>query len=131
MSSKACKILLPAMSGLAALAFALAAGAHGSMKPDHGGVVQMSGETQFELVNAPGGVALYLEEDEEDVPSAGAAATLTIRPASGRTSTVVMTAAGGNRFEAKGLKLAPGSEVGVMVVDKKTKARSSTTYTIK
>ena len=42
-----------------------------------------------------------------------------------------MIAAGGNKFEAKGLKLAPGSKVGVMVVDKASQARSSTTYTIK
>jgi hypothetical protein len=131
MSSKTCKILLPALSGLAALAFALAASAHGSMKPEHGGLVQMTGETLFELVSAPAGVALYVKEDEEDVSSAGATATLTVTPASGKASTVALTPAGGNKFEAKGLKLKPGSKVGVMVVDKATKARSSTTYTLK
>lgn len=131
MSFKACKILIPALSGLAALAFALSAGAHGSMKPEHGGLVQMTGETLFELVSAPAGVALYVKEDEEDVPSAGATATLTVTPAAGKASTVALTPAGGNKFEAKGLKLKPGSKVGVMVVDKATRARSSTTYTLK
>lgn len=131
MTSKAYKFLLPALAGLAAIAVAITADAHGSMKPEHGGLVQMTGETRFELVNAPGGVALYLKEDEEDVASSGAAATLTITPVSGKTSTVVLTPAGANKFEAKGVKLPPGSKVGVMVVDKATKARSSTTYAIK
>jgi hypothetical protein len=131
MSLNICKILLPAASGLAALAVALAANAHGSMKPDHGGLVQMTGETRFELVNAPAGVALYLKEDEEDLASSGMTATLTVTPPAGKASTVTLTPAGGNKFEAKGLKLKPGSKVGVMVVDKATKARSSTTYTIK
>lgn len=71
MSFKACKILIPALSGLAALAFALSAGAHGSMKPEHGGLVQMTGETLFELVSAPAGVALYVKEDEEVADRAG------------------------------------------------------------
>jgi hypothetical protein len=131
MSTKLFKTLLPAVAGLAALAVSVVADAHGSMKPEHGGVVQMTGETRFELVTAPSGVAVYLKEDEEDVPSSGATAKLTVTTAAGKTSTVPLAAAGGNKFEAKGLKLAPGSKVGVMVVDKATQARSSTTFTIK
>jgi hypothetical protein len=131
MSAKLFKLLLPALAGMAALAVSVVADAHGSMKPEHGGMVQMSGETRFELVSSPAGVALYLKEDEEDVASAGATAKLTVTTKAGKTSTVPLAAAGGNKFEAKGLKLAPGSKVGVMVVDKATQARSSTTYTIK
>jgi len=119
-----------AFIGLAALAFAASADAHGSMKPQHGGVVQMTGETRFELVNAPAGVALYVKEDEEDVASADLTARLTITTKAGKTSNVQMTPAAGNKFEAKGLKLAPGSKVGVMLVNKATQARASTTFTI-
>ena len=124
------KTLSAAFVGLAALAFAAGADAHGSMKPQHGGVVQMAGETRFELVNAPAGVALYVQDDEEDVPSAGATARLTITTKAGASSTVQMAPAGGNKFEAKGLKLAPGSKVGVMLVNTATQARASTTFTI-
>jgi len=127
---KSPKTLSAAVIGLAALAFAAGASAHGSMKPQHGGVVQMTGETKFELVSAPAGVALYVQEDEEDVASSGSTARLTITAKSGASSAVEMTPAGGNKFEAKGLKLAPGSTVGVMLVNKATQARASTTFTI-
>jgi len=116
--------------GLAALAFAAGAEAQGSMKPKHGGVVQMTGETTVELVNAPGGVAIYVREDDEDVASTDMTARLTITTKAGAVSNAQMTPAAGNKFEAKGLKLAPGSKVGVMLVNKATQARASTTFTI-
>jgi hypothetical protein len=124
------KTLSAAFVGLAALAFAASADAHGSMKPQHGGVVQMAGETRFELVNAPAGVALYIKEEDEDLASADMTARLTITTKTGQTSSVQMAPAGGNKFEAKGLKLAPGAKVGVMLVNKATQARASTTFTI-
>lgn len=124
------KALSAAFLGLAALALATSAAAHGSMKPDHGGVVQMTGETRFELVSAPAGVALYVKEEDEALASAGMTARLTITTKAGQTSSVHMTPAAGNKFEAKGLKLAPGSKVGVMLVNKATQARASTTFTI-
>ena len=131
MSKKLFNVLLPAASGLLALAVAITADAHGSMKPEHGGLVQMSGETSFELVNAPGGVALYVKDDEDPVASSGMTAKLTVTSKAGKTSTAPLAAAGGNKFEAKGLKIQPGSKVGVMVVDKATQARSSTTFALK
>jgi hypothetical protein len=123
------KTLLPAVAGLAALAFAATADAHGSMKPQHGGVVQMTGETMVELVNAPTGVAVYVRDDEEDVDSAGMTAKLTVSTA-GKTSNVALAPAGGNKFEAKGVKIPAGSKVGVMLVNKATHARSSVTFTV-
>jgi len=124
------KTLSAGFVGLAALALATSADAHGSMKPDHGGVVQMTGETRFELVNAPAGVALYIKEEDEALASAGMTARLTITTKAGKSSSVEMTPAAGNKFEARGLKLAPGSKVGVMLVNKATQARASTTFTI-
>jgi len=130
MSSISWKSALPAIAGAAALALSLPAHAHGSSKPEHGGVVQTSGETRFELVNSGAGVAFYLKDDEDDLPSSGMTGNLTVTTKAGKTTTVPLTPAGGNKFEAKGLKLAPGSKVGVMVVDRATQARSSTTFTI-
>jgi hypothetical protein len=124
------KTLSAAIVGLAALGLATTADAHGSMKPDHGGVVQMTGETRFELVNAPTGVALYIKEEDEALASADMTARLTITSKGGQTSSVEMTPAAGNKFEARGLKVAPGSKVGVMLVNKATQARASTTFTI-
>ena len=125
------KILLPSLAGVLTLTLAATADAHGSMKPEHGGIVQMVGETRFELVNGPTGIALYVKEEEEDVPSAGMAAKLTVTTNAGKTSTVEMAPAGGNKFEAKGAKIPAGSKVGVMLVNKATQARQFATFTLK
>ncbi|MFD2580629.1 hypothetical protein ACFSTD_22755 [Novosphingobium colocasiae] len=45
--------------------------AHGSMKPMHGGKVQMSGETLFEIVKGPKGVDVYISEEDEPLPGQG------------------------------------------------------------
>jgi len=69
-------------TGLAALALAAlpaSAFAHGSMKPQHGGLVHMSGETLIELVTGPKGVDVYLSEEDEPVPAAGS-----LTPTTGR-----------------------------------------------
>jgi hypothetical protein len=124
------KTLSAALVGLAALALSASAHAHGSMKPDHGGVVQMTGETRFELVNAPAGVAVYVKEEDEALASADMTARLTITTKAGESSSVEMTPAAGNKFEARGLNLSPGSKVGVMLINKATQARASTTFTI-
>ena len=61
-------------SGIAALALIAAPAmlqAHGSMKPQHGGMVQMTGETVFELVAGPKGVDVYLSEEDEPLAAVG------------------------------------------------------------
>ena len=122
---------LLALLAVAALGLPSASLAHGSTKPQHGGVVQVTGETVVELVYGPAGVALYVKEDDEDVDSAGMTATLTITTAAGARSDVQLKPAGGNKFEAKGVMVPAGSKVGVMVIDNTTHARSSVTFTIK
>jgi hypothetical protein len=124
------KFLLPAVAGLLALGVAATSEAHGSMKPQHGGVLQMSGETTFELVRSPAGVVLYVREDDEDVSSAAMSAQLTVTTRAGNSSNVQMVPAAGNRFEARGVRVTAGSKVGVMVIDKASKARESTTFTV-
>lgn len=122
---------LLALVAVAALSLPSASLAHGSTKPQHGGVVQMTGETLVELVYGPAGVALYVKEEDEDVESADMTATLTITTVAGAKSDVQMKPAGGNKFEAKGVMVPAGSKVGVMVVNNATQARSSVTFAIK
>lgn len=106
------------------------ADAHGVTKPQHGGVVQMNGETLFELVRAPTGVSLYLIDEDDPVAASGMTAMLSIT-ANGKKTEVSMTAGQGNQFIAKGLKITPGSNVGVQVVDKASGARYGTTFIVK
>lgn len=118
-------LCLSVAGGLSATAIA-----HGITKPQHGGVVQMNGETLFELVAAPAGVSLYMIDEDEEVNAAGMTAKLSIT-AGGKKTEVAMVAAKGNQFFAKGLKLAKGANVGVQVIDKTTKSRYGTTFIIK
>src|SRR5260370_36910483 len=81
--------------------------AHGGTQPEHGGVVQLVGDMTFELVVRADGVELYVEDDGDEVVSADMAAKLTIVNA-GVKSEVTLTPAAGNKFEAKGAKIASG-----------------------
>lgn len=114
----------------AALSIATPLLAHGNMAPQHGGMVQMSGETLFELVRAPGGVAIYVTDDDEPLASTAATGKLAIT-AHGQTRSVALTPGPGNRFDAAGLKLPAGAKVAVQVVEKATQARLGTTFVVK
>lgn len=103
--------------------------AHGNTKPLHGGVVQLVGEKSFELVTQPDGAELYVVDDGEDISSAEMTAKLTI-DAGGAKSEATMKPAGGNKFEAKGVKIPSGAKVAVLLTasdQSKTTAR----FTIK
>lgn len=104
--------------------------AHGSTKPEHGGVVQMNGETFFELVRAPAGVSLYVKDDDEPVVASGMTARLSVTVA-GKRKDVAMVPGKGNQFFAKGLALPKGASVSVMVINQSTQARYGTTFVIK
>jgi hypothetical protein len=124
------KTTLPLLLCLSALGLSGAAMAHGITKPQHGGVVQMTGETLFELVTAPAGVTIYVLDEDEPVNAAAMTGKLTIS-AAGKKSEVALAPAGGHKFFAKGLKLPKGANVGVMVVDNASKARYGATFLIK
>ena len=119
------------LSGLAlACALPAAALAHGSTHPQHGGLVQMNGETLFELVRAPTGVSLYVMDEDEPVAASGMTARLSVT-VGGQRRDVAMVAGRGNQFFARGLTLARGASVGVMVINRTTQARYGTTFTIR
>jgi len=109
--------------------FGTAAFAHGSTKPKHGGVVQMAGETLFELTVRPDSVALYVTDDDEEVASSGMVAKLTIAY-KGAKSEVTLEPAAGNKFEGKGVKVVSGSKVGVLLTNKATQAKVSANFVI-
>jgi hypothetical protein len=117
---KALKVL-----GLAVLLASGVAFGHGNTKPLHGGVMQMVGEQSFELVTKPEGAELYVVDDGEAIDSSTMNATMTI-DGGGVKSEVVLLAAGGNKFVAKGAKVPSGAKVVVMLVaadQSKTTAR--------
>lgn len=117
-------LALPIMLGAAQTIMA-----HGITKPQHGGVVQMSGEAFFELVQGSDGVSLYVLNEDEPVDAKTMTAKLSIS-AAGKKIEVIMQAAEGHRFFAKDLKLAKGSTVAVLVIDQISKARLGTTFPI-
>lgn len=112
------------------VAFSNIAHAHGSTKPQHGGLVQVTGETMFELVNKASGVELYISEHGEEIPSSSASAKLAVT-SGGTKKDVSLTPAGGNKYVAKGVKLSSGSKVTVTLVDNTIKAKTFATFTVK
>lgn len=125
------------MKFMSAMAFVLATSvaapaalAHGNMAPKHGGVVQMSGETLFELVRTGTGVSIYVTDDDEALPASTASGSVAVS-AGGKSRTVPLRAGPGNRFDAPGLKLVKGDRVAVQVVPKATQARLGTVFVIK
>jgi len=118
-------LLCLSLAGMAAPAWS-----HGITKPQHGGVVQMNGETMFELVSQPTGVSLYMIDEDDLVNAAAMTAKLSVT-AHGKRSDVAMVALKGNQFFAKGLKLPKGANVGVQVTDKASGSRYGATFVIK
>ena len=126
------KTMLFSFFALALLAAAPfnAARAHGGTQPEHGGVVQLVGDMTFELVARPDGVELFVEDDGEEINSAEFAAKLTIVNA-GAKSEVPLAPATGNKFEAMGLKIAPGSKVTALLTLKDKQSKIAANFTIK
>ena len=114
--------------GLASLV-ATVAYAHGGGKAEHGGVLQMVGETSLELVVKPDHVELYVEDEGEEVPSAGRTAKLTVTEA-GKSAEKMLQPAGGNKFEGADIKIGKGAKAAVLVTDKATQAQVGTTFVV-
>ena len=104
--------------------------AHGGTQPEHGGIVQLVGDMSFELVPAADHVELWVEDDGDEVNSAELAAKLTVVDG-GAKSEVALTPAGGNKFEAKGVKIAKGAKVTALLTLKDKQSRIAANFTIK
>jgi len=83
--------------------------AHGSATSRHGGISQMAGDLGFELVSTPDGVALYVDDHGKPVAPAGITGKLTVL--NGTQKSEADLVAVGDRLEARGIKLTPGTKV--------------------
>jgi hypothetical protein len=104
--------------------------AHGGTQPEHGRIVQLVGDMSFELVPAADHVELWVEDDGEEVTSADLAAKLTIVDG-GAKSEVALSPAGGNKFEAKGVKIGKGAKVTALLTLKDKQSKIAANFTIK
>ncbi|MCV2358295.1 hypothetical protein LNV08_04840 [Paucibacter sp. TC2R-5] len=95
--------------GLSALTLNTA-NAHGAAKPQHGGVVQVANDVSFELVLLADGALLYLVDHDEPMSSAGINGKLTVLNGTAK-SEAELKAAGDNKLEAHGIKIASGAKV--------------------
>lgn len=110
-------LLRTGLAALALIAVPAAVQAHGSMKPKHGGMVQMSGETMIELAAGAKGVDVYLSEEDKPIPTIGFTARLA-QTAAGKRTEAALKPSGGNRLSAPGFKPAKGAKLVVTIVDK-------------
>ena len=104
--------------------------AHGSLKPVHGGVVQLVGEMSFELVARPDGVEVYLIYDAEDLSSDGITGNIKVSK-DGAVTSAKLEPAGGNKLVGKGVSLSSGARALVFITLKDGVTRSSARFTIK
>jgi hypothetical protein len=84
--------------------------AHGVAAAQYGGVVQMAADLSFELVATPDGAALYVEDHDEAVQTSGLSGKLTVLNGAVK-SEAELKPAGGNKLEARGVKLNKGAKV--------------------
>jgi hypothetical protein len=95
--------------GLSALGLNTAL-AHGPAKSQHGGVVQVVNDVNFELVLLADGAVIYLVDHDEPLSSAGIVGKLTVLTGGAKTE-AELSAAGDNKLEARGIKIASGAKV--------------------
>lgn len=124
------KSILSMLAGLMLVAAPVAAEAHGSMKPSHGGIVTMSGEIMVELVRGPKGVDVYVTEEDEPIAASGLTAKITVT-AGGAKKDTPLSPQSDNRLTAAGLKIPAGAKVVVSLVDKRDGAKTFATFTVK
>lgn len=121
--------LLAALASVSLAVLPVAAEAHGSMKPSHGGIVTMSGETVVELVPTQEGADFYLSD--EDLPLAASdftgTATVTV---GGTKKSVALVAQAGNRMTAPGLQVSPGTKVVLALTGNGNAAKSFATFMV-
>jgi len=106
-----------------------AAHAHGSMKPQHGGVVQMSGETMVAFVPGSKGLSFYVTEEDEPLPASGFDGAVTLTLPGGAKSSHALMAQTANLFTAPGLAAPTGTKVLVSLLDKRSGAKTFVTFT--
>ena len=105
--------------GLSALSFN-AVFAHGGGPAKHGGVVATASDLSFELVGAPDGAVIYVEDHGKPMAPTGIKGKLTVLNGTEKSEADLVVA--GDKLEAKGVKLAKGAKVVAALVTPSAKA---------
>jgi hypothetical protein len=113
------KLLTVVVLGLSVLSFN-AAFAHGGGPAKHGGVVATASDLSFELVAAPDGAVIYVEDHGQPMAPTGLKGKLTVLNGAEKSEADLVVA--GDKLEAKGLKLAKGAKVVAALVTPSAKA---------
>lgn len=90
--------------------------AHGAAPAQHGGVVQSANDMSFELVAAPDGAVIYVVDHDDDYDTKQMSGKLTVLNGTEK-SEADLKATGGNKLEAKGVKLGKGAKVVAAVTE--------------
>lgn len=109
--------------------FSPAAVAHGTPDPMYGGVVQTVNHVVFELVATPDGALVYTLDHDEPVDASRYDGKLTVLNGADK-SEAPLKHAGGNKLEAKGIKLLRGAKV-VAVLNTSSKKTITVRFTAK
>jgi len=105
------RLLVTSTLCAASLLAAPAVFAHGDGKPQHGGIVRTASDLSFELVAAADGATLYVIDHGKDYDTAGVERQADGAQRRGQVRGRPSTPAGGNKLEAKGVKLGSGAKV--------------------
>ena len=113
------KLLTVVVLGLSALSFN-AAFAHGGGPAKHGGVVATASDLSFELVGAPDGAVIYVEDHGKPMVPTGLKGKLTVLQGDQKSEAELVPA--GDKLEAKGIKLASGAKAVASLTTSSAKA---------
>ena len=83
--------------------------AHGAAPARHGGIVQSANDMTYELVAAADGAVVYVVDHEKDHDAARMTGKLTVLNGADKAE-AELKPAGGNKLEAKGVKLGKGTK---------------------
>ena len=123
------RLLVTSTLCAASLLAAPAVFAHGDGKPQHGGIVRTASDLSFELVAAADGATLYVIDHGKDYDTAGVSGKLTVLNGADK-SEADLKPAGGNKLEAKGVKLVKGTKV-VALITTNSKKTATVRFTVK
>jgi hypothetical protein len=110
------------------LSIGFSAQSHGTGQAKHGGVTATVNDLNFELVPTPSGALLYIDDHGKPLTPSGFTGRITVLNGTAKTEADWVVA--GDRLEAKGVKLSPGSKV-VASLSNPAKKAMTVRFTVK
>lgn len=123
------RLLAVSVTCVASLLTAPAALAHGDAKPQHGGIVRTASDLSFELVANGDGATIYVIDHGKPFDTSGVNGKLTVLSGTEKAE-ADLKPAGGNKLEAKGVKLGAGAKV-VAALESANKKAITVRFTVK